>query len=147
MRRVMYYSLAGRDVHISKLIGAFIIVVALLLFFKSGANMIDSWDNVKFVNACLKNVAGDEEKFIVCQDQALKSLDVYIRPGQDELNTKQFAMALLSPIAWLLFWIVVLILGLFFYRTGAFQIPIEERAAEKPVRPVRKPKKVKKKKK
>ena len=156
MARVIYYTLGGREMHVPKLVGAFVIFIALLMFFKAGADMIDSWDNIKFVNNCLEVAVGDEGKFLECQDQALKSMNVFVRPGQDSLNNKQFAMGILPPVSWLLFWLVILGLGLFFYRTGSFVVPLEERIVElqKPApaqpmttRPVIKPKKRKKKKK
>ena len=127
MRRVLYYSLGGKNIHLSRLSGAFVIFVALIMFFKSGAQMIDSWDNISFVNDCLGTAEGDLDAFGLCQENADKALDVYVRPGQSELNSKQFAMSILPPIAWVLLWMVVLALGLAFYRTGKFVIPIKER--------------------
>ena len=146
MRRVLYYSLGGKNIHLSRLLGAFVIFVALIMFFQSGARMIDSWDSVEFVNDCLQTAEGDLEAFGHCQDNALKSLDVYVRPDQSSLNSKQFAMSLLPPIAWVLFWMIVLALGLSFYRTGKFVIPIKERE-ELETLAKRMPKRVKKKKK
>ena len=127
MRRVLYYSLGGKNIHLSRLLGAFVIFVALIMFFNSGAQMIDSWDTIQFVNNCLGTAEGDLDAFAVCQDNALKALEVYVRPGQSELNSKQFAMSILPPIAWVLFWMIMLALGLSFYRTGKFVIPIKER--------------------
>jgi hypothetical protein len=123
----MYYSLGGKNIHLSRLLGAFVIFVALIMFFKSGAQMIDSWDNIQFVNDCLGTAEGDLDAFGVCQENGLKALEVYVRPGQGELNSKQFAMSILPPIAWVLFWMIVLALGLSFYQTGKFVIPIKER--------------------
>ncbi|RLG70756.1 MAG: hypothetical protein DRO04_01205 [Candidatus Iainarchaeum archaeon] len=128
---VMKYKLIGKELQLPKLVGAFIIVIALLMFFKSGAEMIDSWDNIKFVNNCLSMAEGNDVMFKECQDQALKALNIYVRPGQYSLNTKQFLMSIATPIAWLMFWIVVLALGIASYRHGTFEFPVETTVEEK----------------
>jgi len=133
-KAVMRYRLIGKELQIPKLIGAFVIVIALLMFFKSGAEMIDSWDNIKFVNNCLSVAEGNDEMFNECQDQALKALNIYVRPGQDKLNTKQFLMAIAAPIAWLMFWIIILGLGIVSYRHGTFELPVETTVEKRKVR-------------
>ena len=134
VKAVMRYRLIGKELQIPKLIGAFVIVIALLMFFKSGAEMIDSWDNIKFVNNCLSVAEGNDEMFNECQDQALKALNIYVRPGQDKLNTKQFLMAIAAPIAWLMFWIIILGLGIVSYRHGTFELPVETTVEKRKVR-------------
>ncbi len=133
-KAVMRYRLIGKELQIPKLIGAFVIVIALLMFFKSGAEMSDSWDNIKFVNNCLSVAEGNDEMFNECQDQALKALNIYVRPGQDKLNTKQFLMAIATPIAWLMFWIIILGLGIVSYRHGTFELPVETTVEKRKVR-------------
>ena len=49
----MYFRVAGRDVHLPKLIGAFILFAALLMFVQASALMFDSWDHLKYYDSCV----------------------------------------------------------------------------------------------
>lgn len=140
MRRIMFFKIAGQNVHIPKLAGAFIIFIALLMFFQAGALMIESWDNLKFVNNCLQTSQGYGPTFEACQEYAFDT-GLTVRPGQDELNTKQYAVGLFPPIASLLFWLILLGLGIVFYKTGNLVVPIEQSVTEVKEKKVRKKKK------
>jgi hypothetical protein len=50
------------------------------------------------------------------------------------MSGRQFWSALLGPIAEVLSWAVVFILGIIFYRTGSIVIPIEQITKEVPER-------------
>ena len=103
MRRILYFRVAGKEVHLPKLIGAFVLFAALLMFIKASATMFDSWDNLKAVNDCLSRAEGEEPFFSTCQGLAKGALDVFVRPGQTTLTNRQFWSALLGPIAAILF--------------------------------------------
>lgn len=137
----MWFRIAGRDVHLPKLIGSFVLFAALLMFFQAGAVMFDSWDNLKDIQNCLDAVQTNSTTIDVCQRSAYYAFDdMYIRANQTELTSRQVGAALLKPIAWLFFWAVVFILGIMFYRSGTIVIPIEESIKEIPDRwPKRKP--------
>ena len=134
MHKIMYFRLGGRDVHVPRLIGAFLIFIALLMFFKAGATMVNSWDDIKQTNSCL-GVLGASPEYTPCRDFAMQSLDISIRPDQTSLNSKQWAAALFGPIASLFFWLVILLLGFTLYKTGNFVVPIEETEFEVKRRP------------
>ncbi len=124
--------MAGKEVHLPKLIGAFVLFAALLMFIKASAVMFDSWDNIKAVNECLSRAAGEEPFFSSCQDLAKGALDVFVRPGQDALTNRQFWSALLGPISSILFWLAVLFVGYVLYKTGELVVPIEETIRDLP---------------
>ena len=126
MRRIMFFRVAGRDVYLPRLVGAFILLAALLMFIQASAKMFDSWDNLKEVENCLAVARTEPEFFPTCQQNAKASLDLYVRLGQDNLTARQFFGALLVPIAMLLFWLAVLFVGWIFYKTGEVVVPIEE---------------------
>ncbi len=130
MRRIIYLRCAGKEVHLPKLIGAFILFAALLMFIRSSAAMFDSWDNLKTVNECLSRAGGEEPFFGSCQGIAQGALDLFVRPGQTTLSNRQFWSALLAPIAAILFWLAALFVGYVFYRTGELVVPIEETIKE-----------------
>ncbi len=113
-----------------KLIGAFILFAALLMFIRASAVMFDSWDNLKAVNDCLARADGEEPFFTSCQGLASGALDVYVRAGQSMLTNRQFWGALLGPISAILFWLAGLFLGYILYKTGDLVLPIEETIRE-----------------
>lgn len=153
MKRVIFFRLAGRDVHMPRLIGAFILVAAFLMFVQASASMFDSWDSAKAVSNCLKAAELDGQRidsnpgiFDECQDNAAAFLGIHVRQGQEDLTARQFWGSLLGPIAAVLFWIAILFLGYMLYRTGDLVLPIEERITMVPDEPKPKAVSVKKKK-
>jgi len=148
----MYFRVAGRDVHLPKLIGAFILFAALLMFIQASAVMFDSWDTAKETNKCLQLAAANnarvdpsEDVYPLCQDLAKDYLGIRVRHGQESLTVRQFWGALLAPIAGILFWLAMLFFGYILYKTGDLVLPIEEDIKiipeqEKPARPFRKKK-------
>jgi hypothetical protein len=128
-RKVMYFRVGGRDVHLPKLIGAFILLAALLFFVQASAKMFESWDNLKAASACIDKAnefSDNLNEMTYCQDQAKKSLDLFVRIDQDKLTMKQFFGTLLGPIATVMVWLAVLFFGWIIYRSGDLVLPIEE---------------------
>jgi len=139
LRKITYFKLGGTEFHISKIVGAFLVGIALLMFVGSVAAMIESWDNLQYVNDCVKSLELNKASlneleysdwFEQCQVAGKNALNIYVRPGQPELTTKQFFSVLLGPISWVLVWLMVLGLGLVFYRSGDLVIPIDETVVE-----------------
>lgn len=127
MRKIMFFRFGSRYVHLPKLIGAFLIASAVLLFFAAGAQMFDSWDTAKFLNKCLDNKA--DYGFSDCQNTA-NSSGLTIRPDQSRLSGEQYASLLLRPIAELFAWAVLFIIGIILYLTGKLVIPVEQTVRE-----------------
>ncbi|MBI4053647.1 MAG: hypothetical protein HY394_06455 [Candidatus Diapherotrites archaeon] len=126
MKRVILLRFGGRDVHLPKLIGAFILFAAVLMFFRATAVMFDSWDVTK---DCIDK-ATTKETVLECQDSIYKITGIHLKPGAGEITTRQLLEIFLGPIANLLFWGAAVILGLLLYRTGSLTIPIEETVAD-----------------
>jgi len=140
-RRVMYFRVGGRDVHLPKLVGAFVLLAALLLFVQSSAKMFESWDNLKVISACIDSAndySDNIAEMTYCQDQAEKSLDLFVRIDQDKLTMKQFFGVLLGPIASVMVWLAALFIGWIIYRSGDLVLPIEETIRDVPERRRRK---------
>ena len=136
-RRVMYFRVGGRDVHLPKLVGAFVLLAALLLFVQSSAKMFESWDNLKVISVCIDNAndySDNIAEMTYCQDQAEKSLDLFVRIDQDKLTMKQFFGTLLGPIASVMMWLAALFIGWIIYRSGDLVLPIEETIRDVPER-------------
>jgi len=129
----MLFRIAGRDLQLPRLIGAFLLFAALMMFVRAGADMFDSWDAIKDTRDCFTECNAGEQCIIAsgCEQKA-NNLGLYIKSGQTELSNRQFWSALLGPIANLFVWAVVFLIGLMFYRTGDIIIPIEQTVHEIP---------------
>lgn len=127
MHRIMFFRIGGRNVHLPKLMGAFILVAAFLMFCASVSQMFESWDNARFIDNCLEKASASlslEDKQ-VCQQSAYYA-GLFVRLDQKALTAKQFLGMVLQPIAMMLLWIVVLVLGAMLYLSGKLVIPVEE---------------------
>jgi len=127
----MLFRLATRDVHLPKLVGAFIVFAALLMFLKAGAHMFDSWDAVKSYPTCIQKIGSEVDevaqlRYMHCKSALYKITGVQLRGDQDKVSSRQFWEALLGPIAEVLAWAVVFVLGIILYRTGNLVVPIEQ---------------------
>jgi len=127
VHRIMFFKVGGRNVHLPKLMGAFVLVAAFLMFCTSVSQMFESWENAKFIDNCLGQASASlsiEDKQ-TCQQSAYYA-GLFVRLDQKALTAKQFLGMILQPIAMMLLWIVVLVFGAMLYLSGKLIIPIEE---------------------
>ena len=133
----MLFRLSSGDVQIPRLIGAFIVFAALIMFVGAAAHMFDSWDALKKFPSCVTEVNEEyydgtlsEEvaqlRLLDCKDSLYNITGLALKGNQYQITNRQFWVALLGPIANLFVWAVVFLLGLIFYRTGNIVIPIEQ---------------------
>ncbi len=105
-----------------KLIGAFIIVLAIVMFIVAAGKMFDSWDTMKKYPDCLQKIGLSTDtmammQYLECKDSLYRITGLQLRPDQQRITQRQFVVTLLKPIAELLFWAAVCVLGLFLYNT------------------------------
>ncbi|MCX8158376.1 MAG: hypothetical protein N3D73_01785 [Candidatus Diapherotrites archaeon] len=138
MKRVVYFRLGSREIHMPRLIGAFILFASLLMFIKASADTFNSWDVLKNYEKCINNIdsalpidlqSSEADK---CKQYLKDNTGLSLPPYQAKPTVRQFWSALLAPIAALLFWLAVLLVGLVLYRTGDIILPIEETVKELP---------------
>lgn len=130
---MFFFRIGSKQVHLPKLIGALVLIAAVLMVVKSAAVMTDSWDIVKDFPKCVA-AAQNQADVDNCRDVLKDATGVVLKTNQGKLNTAQFWAALLGPVAALFGWAVVLVLGMIFYRTGEFIVPIEETVKNMPER-------------
>lgn len=146
MRRLIFLKVAGKDVHLPKLVGALILTVAVLMFVKASADMFDSWDNMKAFESCMGSVgkcdttpADDiwtvqdpcqenewQDDYDACRYDLYDATGTFLRSGQTKLTSRQFWSGLLAPIAGFFFWLAMLFVGWVLYKSGQLVLPIEE---------------------
>jgi len=109
-------------VFIPKIIGSFIIVFAIALFVIASGNMFDSWDAMKKYPGCLASIGTQSDevamlKYLDCRDSLYRITGLQLRPDQQRITQRQFAVTLLKPTADLLLWAAVFFVGLFLFNT------------------------------
>ena len=138
MRRIFYFRVAGSDVHIPKLIGAFIAFAAALLFIQASSTMFDSWDTMRYYDKCVlgintnEEISGQRAQFESCSETLYRSTGIVTRMEHPLLTKRQFAIGLLGPMGILLLWLAVFFFGYTLYRTDRLVLPIEERVRDLP---------------
>ena len=134
MHRLMWFRIAGRDVHLPKLIGAFILTASLLMFVASIAGMFDAWDSVANYKSCISGVDASlgnyDGQIQDCRDTLHKQTGLYLMVGQWEPTLRQTVQILLEPIAGVMVWIAVLLFGWVLYKSGDLVLPIEQVSRE-----------------
>ncbi|MEW6294693.1 MAG: hypothetical protein AB1467_00155 [Candidatus Diapherotrites archaeon] len=130
MRRIIFFRLGTRNLHLPKLIGAFIFFAALLLVLQSISTMFETWQMVADFPSCISDAAGTGQlsfmKYVDCKDALYKTTGIVVRGGETQLSMKQYFVALTAPIVYLFFWLAVFLAGVMVYKSGSLVIPIEE---------------------
>lgn len=122
---MIFFRVAGKAVHLPKLLGALVLLVAAMQVIQQAAIMTDSWDAVKGFPKCITG-AQSQADIDDCKESLYRITGVALLPSQGKLSVAQQAVALISPIAMLFLWAAVFVGGLLLYRTGNLVLPIEE---------------------
>jgi len=122
MHRIVIMKIGGKKLHLLKLAGAFLVFWAALMLLSSVYQMFWVAQIVQSANA------GNYETITL----NLNGMTVTepIRPGDGNMQ----AGLLLPPIASIMFWSALLLLGGMVYKTGGVILPIEEQTARLPER-------------
>lgn len=126
MRRILLFRLGARDVHLPKLMGAFVMIGAMLMLVQSLTGMLDSWENVKVVHACIDAANTGTVSIEACQTQAYYAFDILLNASQYRLTDLQVTSGLLPKVAAVFFWVGAFIIGMVLYRSWKIMVPIEE---------------------
>jgi hypothetical protein len=105
-----------------RVLGSFIIVLAIVMFVVAAGHMFDSWDAMKKYPKCIANIDWDDESVAMlqysdCKDSLYRISGLQLRSDQPGITTRQFLVTLLMPVAELLFWSAAFVFGLFLYNT------------------------------
>lgn len=116
-----YYFFGKSGIFLPKLIGAFLLTIALIMFVVASGQMFDTWDALKKYPECIGTKDLEIDSFTQiqhCKQSLGEITGLNLRPDQGRPTTRQFIITLLPPIAGLFFWAVVFLFGLIFYQTG-----------------------------
>lgn len=149
----MLLKIGSQDLQLPQMIGAFIIIIAVLMLINAGAVMFDSWGALKEFNSCVEmsgvsdlDVLEPVQQLLAqmryddCKSSLYEITGAQVKAGQTSLTSRQFWTALTGPISNFFIWMIVLLIGLFAYNNTSIIIPVQEIEIDE------KPKRVKKRK-
>lgn len=123
-----------------KVIGSFLLVLAIVMFVVAAGHMFDSWDAMKRYPSCLEKIGTRTDEvammqYLDCKESLYRITGMQLRPDQARITTRQFSIALLLPVGELLLWATAFMLGLFLYNTRIVRTglprPVEAVSKEK----------------
>src|SRR3989338_4519303 len=94
MTRILYSRVAGRDVHLPKMVGAFIIVATLLMFAQSASNLFDARDVMVYYQGCILDlgdgtVEEQRAQFEFCADTLYNATGLVVKDSSPLLTDRK----------------------------------------------------------
>jgi len=120
----IFFIVGGKNFHLPKLIGAFMVFGAILMLFQGVGYMFDVWDSLKDYPLC---VSEEDE----CREILFRKTNIQLLSNQSMPTSRQYWMALIEPVASIFFWAIVFFFGIMFYNTGKIVIPVERSVSKK----------------
>lgn len=119
-----------------KMIGSFVLVLAIVMFAVSAGSMFDSWDAMKKYPDCTENIDWERDdvammQYLDCKDSLYRISGLQLRQDQPIITQRQFSITLLRPVGDLLFWSAVFVFGLFLYNTRIVRPGFEKKKIKK----------------
>lgn len=160
MKKLVLFKIGSKDAQLPKLVGAFLIVISILMLVHSGAVMFDSWQAIKGFDGCVIDAYKSSQEVPVengidklvyelkaqeCKDSLYEISGAQIPGGVYSMSLRQTATAFLGPVSNFFIWAIVFLFALFLFKSATVVVPVEQ--VEIPLRTNSSIKQVKKKKK
>jgi hypothetical protein len=139
LKKIVLFKIGSKEAQLPKTIGAFLMIISLLMLFSSGALMFDSWQTVKGFEGCVDDAYEIEEgntpelsailtelKFQDCKDSLYQVTGAQIPGGAEYLTMRQKATAFLGPVSLFLGWAIVFLFALFLFNSATVVVPVEQ---------------------
>jgi hypothetical protein len=139
LKKVILLKIGSKEFQLPQMIGAFVIIIAVLMLINAGAVMFDSWGALKEFNSCVEmsgindmSVLDPAQQLLAqmrygdCKNSLYEITGAQVRAGQISLTSRQFWTALTGPISSFFTWMIVLLIGLFIYNNTSIIIPGQE---------------------
>ncbi len=154
MKRLFLFKIGDSHVELPKLIGGFLIIIAVLMLVKSGAVMFDSWQSVRDFDDCIITAYNSADSLAVdngissliysirvqeCKNSLYQITGAQVPGGVFALTTRQAWTAVLGPVVQFFIWAIVFLFAIFLFKNNSVVVPIEQ--VELPVRSFSKKKK------
>ena len=139
LKKIVLFKIGSQEAQLPKTIGAFLIIIAVLMLISSGAAMFDSWQVVKGFEDCVDDAYAVDQgttpelsailtelKFQDCKDSLYQVTGTQIPGGNTYLTTRQKATAFLGPVSVFFGWAIVFLFALFLFNSATVVVPVEQ---------------------
>ena len=141
MKRIVLFKIGSREAQLPKTVGAFLIIIAVLMLIHSGAVMFDSWQAVRGFDECvidaykaaeIVNVDNGIGKLIYemkvgeCKNSLYQITGAQVPGGVYNMSIRQASTALLGPVSVFFGWAIVFLFALFLFNSATIVVPVEE---------------------
>ncbi len=153
MRKFVVFRIGSKNSQLPRLIGSFLVAIAVLMLISSGGQMFDTWRSLKEYKYCAdasgiiqssnsfdpsETYSVDDliaqERYSECRMSLYQTTGTQVPVGKFEVElwkSRQFWIAMLTPIASFFIWAIIFLIGLFFYNNPALVLPVESAEFEK----------------
>lgn len=141
MKKLILFKIGSKDAQLPKLVGAFLIVISILMLVHSGAVMFDSWQTIKGFDECVINAYKSSEEINIengidklvyelkvkdCKDSLYQISGAQLPGGVYNLSLRQMATAFLGPVSIFFAWAIVFLFALFLFNNATVVVPVEQ---------------------
>lgn len=141
LKKLVLFKIGSKDAQLPKLVGAFLIVISILMLVHSGAVMFDSWQAIKGFDDCVIDsykaaseigVETGMDKVVYelkvkdCKDSLYQISGAQIPGGVYSLSLRQMATAFLGPVSTFFAWAIVFLFALFLFNSASVVVPVEQ---------------------
>jgi hypothetical protein len=157
LKKFFLFKIGSSSAEFPKLIGSFLIVIAVLMLINSGASVFDAGVAAKDFDKCVERSGVKDLELLSepsqilaqlryqdCKDSFYQLTGAQIPGSRTELTTRQFLTAFTGPVGAFFVWAIVLLFALFLFNNASIVVPVEK--VEVPLHSEKKAKKHKKKK-
>jgi hypothetical protein len=135
---MILFKVGSRNAQFPKMVGAFLIIVSILMLVHSGAVMFDSWQAVKHFDNCVDDAYAmqgtnpelvsilSELKYQDCKDSLQDITGAQVAGGTKVLTSRQFWTAFLGPVSIFFIWAIVFLFALFIFNNTSVIVPVEK---------------------
>ncbi len=134
MRNIMVVRVGSRYLVVPKLVGATLVLIAIIMLVVATADIVLTWDRIKAVESCVyvAKAAGNGEGDSLAALTQLQTCAILGRQAGVQIRLDGKAVpdeekwnAMLPKVAAWLGWVLLLVIALLIYQSGRLVFPIE----------------------
>jgi hypothetical protein len=138
LKKIVLFKIGSKDAQLPRMVGAFLVVIAVLMLIQSGAVMFDSWSAVREFNSCVDraySIDGEVEgldailselKYQDCKTSLYQITGAQVVGGKTYLTSRQFWTAFATPVSFFFAWAVIFLFALFLFNSSSIVVPVEQ---------------------
>ncbi|MBI2529858.1 MAG: hypothetical protein HYW05_01840 [Candidatus Diapherotrites archaeon] len=119
MDNATHFKIGG--MRLPKLLGAFIALIAVIMFFSSIVSLEEASSAVLKAKTCLSSIEFNQDD---CRAMIKDVTGVTVANDQTKLTLRQIYSAIAPQIAWILVWAAAFLIGIALYRGKKQLVPI-----------------------